>query len=91
MPVIISEVLQNQNFTKSLLLVIAIYVCCKRFTISAKFWCTYVSGMPVSLGTMSRSDSAFTMSSMSMGGRSESFTITLGAQMKAMHNLRFVR
>ena len=52
---------------------------------------TYVSGMPVSLGTMSRSDSAFTMSSMSMGGRSESFTITLGAQMKAMHNLRFVR
>ena len=47
--------------------------------------------MPVSLGTMSRSDSAFTMSSMSMGGRSESFTITLGAQMKAMHNLRFVR
>lgn len=49
-----------------------------------------MDGMPVSLGTMSRSDSAFTMSSMSMGGRSESFTITLGAQMKAMHNLRLV-
>ena len=40
---------------------------------------------------MSRSDSAFTMSSMTSGtSRSESFTITLGAQMKAMHNLRLV-
>ena len=46
--------------------------------------------MPASMGTMSRSDSAFTMSSMTLGGRSESFTITLGAQMKAMHNLRSV-
>ena len=42
------------------------------------------------MGTMSRSDSAFTMSPMTLGGRSESFTITLGAQMKAMHNLRLV-
>lgn len=41
-------------------------------------------------GTMSRSDSAFTMSSMASNSRSESFTITLGAQMKAMHNLRIV-
>merc|ERR1719219_1351922 len=40
--------------------------------------------------SMSRSDSAFTMSSMTTGGKSESFTITLGAQMKAMHNLRLV-
>ena len=31
-----------------------------------------------SIGTMSRSDSAFTMSSMALNGRSESFTITLG-------------
>ena len=46
---------------------------------------------PVSSGTMSRSDSAFTMSAMTSGtSRSESFTITLGAQMKAMHNLRLV-
>ena len=45
----------------------------------------------VASGTMSRSDSAFTMSSMTAGtSRSESFTITLGAQMKAMHNLRLV-
>ena len=44
----------------------------------------------ISIGTMSRSDSAFTMSSMASGARSESFTITLGAQMKAMHNLRLV-
>ena len=41
-------------------------------------------------GTMTRSDSAFTMSSMTSGSKSESFTITLGAQMKAMHNLRLV-
>ncbi len=39
---------------------------------------------------MSRSDSAFAMSSMSTAARSESFTITLGAQMKAMHNLRLL-
>ena len=44
----------------------------------------------VSAGTMTRSDSAFTMSSMTSGAKSESFTITLGAQMKAMHNLRLV-
>lgn len=46
--------------------------------------------MQLPTGTMSRSDSAFTMSSMSSSGKSESFTITLGAQMKAMHNLRIV-
>ena len=51
--------------------------------------CFLFLGMPASMGTMSRSDSAFTMSSMTLGGRSESFTITLGAQMKAMHNLRY--
>ena len=44
----------------------------------------------MSSGTMTRSDSAFTMSSIATGARSESFTITLGAQMKAMHNLRLV-
>ena len=37
--------------------------------------CFIFLGMPASMGTMSRSDSAFTMSSMTLGGRSESVKI----------------
>jgi len=40
--------------------------------------------------SMSKSESSFSVQSLSSSSLQESFTITLGAQLKAMHNLRLV-